>query len=235
MKNILLVVVVTFVSLLSYAQSADDIIKGMTSGKKVKPKPEYNFAGSLKFQVTAIQEGKASKGEQMWYFPVGKENIFGIAMNMGQGSSIRGVIDYTDKSMIMFMEDQKMVMGIPFDLDKTMNDMQNDPKTKVSIPKKTGRTKTILGYACEEWVTENAEYSSSMWMSEKLPINSASFYKIMAQQLAKSTGTPMPADMKGIPLEIQATNKQSKDKYSLVCTEVSSKPAKFSTAGYKTM
>jgi hypothetical protein len=235
MKNILFVVVIILLSLTTNAQSAQDIAKAMSSGKKVKVKPEYSFAGSLKFQVTSTQKGKASKGEQMWYFPTGTENIFGIAMNMGQGSSMRGVIDYTDKSMIMFMEDQKMVMGIPMDLEKTMKDMQNDPKMKASTPKKSGRTKTILGYKCDEWLTENTEYASAVWLSDKLPINSASFYKIMAQQLAKSTGTPMPADMKGVPLEIQATNKKSGDKYSMVCTEVSNKPTKFSTAGYKTM
>lgn len=235
MKNILFVVVIALLSLTATAQSANDIVKGMTSGKKVKVKPEYNFAGSLKFQVTSTQKGKASKGEQLWHFPTGNENIFGIAMNMGQGSNMRGVIDYTDKSMIMFMEEQKMVMGIPLDLDKAMKEVQNDPETKVSTPKKTGRTKTILGYSCNEWVTENADYTSSVWMSDKLPVNSASFYKIMAQQLSKSTGTPMPTDMKGVPLEIQAVNKKSGDKYNMVCTEVSNKPVRFSTAGYKTM
>jgi hypothetical protein len=235
MKNIFFVVLIALVSVNAHAQSAEDIMKGMKSGKKVKVKPEYNFAGSLRFQVTSTQKGKASKGEQLWYFPAGTENIFGIAMKMGQGSNMRGVIDYADKSMIMFMEDQKMVMGIPLDLDKAMKDVQNDPKTKVSTPKKTGRTKTVLGYACEEWISENADYTSSVWMSSKLPVNSAGFYKIMAQQLYKSTGTPMPADMKGVPLEIQATNKKSGDKYSMVCTEVSNKPIRFSTAGYKTM
>jgi len=235
MKNILFVVLVALVSVNAHAQSAEDIMKGMSSGKKIKPKPEYNFAGSLKFQVNGTQDGKPYKGEQSWYFPAANENIFGIAMNMGQGGAMRGVIDYNEKSMVMFMEQQKMVMGIPLDLEKTMKDIQNDPKTKVSTPKKTGRTKAILGYACEEWIADNAEYTTSMWMSEKLPINSASFYKIMAQQLFKSTGTPMPADMKGVPLEVQATNKKSKEKYSMVCTEVSNKPSKFSTVGYKTM
>lgn len=235
MKNILFVVLIALLSLTASAQSANDIVKGMTSGKKVKVKPEYNFAGSLKFQVTSTQKGKASKGEQLWHFPTGNENIFGIAMNMGQGSNMRGVIDYADKSMIMFMEEQKMVMGIPLDLDKAMKEVQNDPATKVSTPKKTGRTKTILGYACNEWITENADYTSSVWMSDKLPVNSASFYKIMSQQLSKSTGTPMPTDMKGVPLEIQAVNKKSGDKYNMVCTEVSNKPVRFSTAGYKTM
>jgi hypothetical protein len=235
MKNILFVVLAVLFSVSAYAQSAQDFAKAMSGGKKVKPKPEYNFAGSMKFQVTATNDGKASKGEQMWYFPTGNESIFGISMNMGQGTTMRGVIDYADKSMIMFMEDQKMVMGIPLDLDKTMKDIQNDPKMKVSAPKKTGKTKTILGYKCDEWITENADYISSVWMTDKLPINSTSFYKIMAQQLAKSTGTPMPTDMKGVPLEVQATNKKEGDKYSMVCTEVSNKPTKFSTAGYKTM
>lgn len=235
MKNILFVVLVALFSVPAHAQTAQDIAKAMSGGKKIKPKPEYNFAGSLKFQFTATQDGKTNKGEQMWYFPTGSENIFGISMNMGKGTVMRGVIDYADKSMIMFMDDQKMVMGIPFDLDKTMKDVKNDPKMKVSTPKKTGKTKTILGYTCDEWLTENADYITSVWVSDKLPINSASFYKIMAQQLAKSTGTPMPADMKGVPLEVQGINKKSKEKFGLVCTEISTKPTKFSTAGYKTM
>ncbi|MBA4849099.1 DUF4412 domain-containing protein [Emticicia sp. BO119] len=231
MKTILYTVLVALMNLSVHAQSAQDIAKAMSRGNKIKPKPEYNFAGSLKFQVTANHEGKPYKGEQTWFFPVGNENIFGVSMNMGQRSNMRGVIDYTEKSMIMFMEDQKMIMGIPFDLNKTMN----DSKLKVSVPKRTGRTKIVLGYKCDEWVTENADYNTSVWMTDKLPINSTNFYKIMAQQLGKSTGTPMPADMKGVPLEIQGTKKKTGEKFGMVCTEVSTKPIRFSTAGYKTM
>jgi len=237
MKKILLAALMTLYSVQIFAQSAQDILKGMTSGEKVKVKPEYNFAGSLKFETSNVYKGKPSKGEMRWYFPLANEALFGTLMKMGEGTGkdVRAVIDYNNKAMIMFMEEQKMVMGIPLDIEKTMKDIQNDPKTKVSSPKKTGRKKTILGYACEEWVSDNTDYTSSMWMSDKVPIASASFYKIMSQQLFKSTGTPMPTDMKGIPLEIQSTTKKTGDKYGMICTEISNKPTKFSTAGYKTM
>lgn len=235
MKNLLFILLISSLTNGLVAQNPTDIRKAMTGGQKVKVKPEYNFAGSLKFETTSTNKGKSYKGEQTWYFPKNNESIFGINMNMGQGKNMRAVIDYTDNTMIMFMEEQKVVMGMSVDIEKSMKDIQKDPKKKTSTPRKTGRTKTILGYSCDEWVTENADYSTSVWMSEKVPVASANFYKVMAQQLAKSTGTPMPTDMKGVPLEVQTTNKATNDKYSMVCKEVSNKPIKFSTSGYKTM
>lgn len=235
MKNILFVILITLGSFSVWGQSASDMMKAMGSGKKVKPKPEYNFVGALKFQSSAMHEGKPLKGEQWWYFPAGNENIFGVKMSMPNSPSVLSVIDYKEKAMIMFIEQQKMVMGIPLDIDKSMKDVQDDPKTKINTPKKTGRTKSILGYVCDEWVVESAENTSTMWVSQKPPFASAGFFKVMSQQLLTSTGTPLPADMKGIPLEIQAVDKKTKEKFSMVCTEISNKPSKFSTAGYKTM
>jgi len=224
MKKVLFVVVLAFFSFNSFSQ-----------GSKVKP--EYNFAGSLKFTTTSTSKGKAMTSTSLWYFPVGNEMIFGTEMLMGdpKGRNVKGIMDYANKTMIMFMDEQKMIMGLPFDMEKTMKEMQNDPKNKITPPKKTGRSKKVMGYACEEWVSDGTDYLSSMWISDKLPIVSTNFYKIMAQQLYKSTGTPMPADMRGIPLEIDTHMKKTGDKYVMICTEISNKPTKFSTAGYKIM
>ena len=71
MKKILFIVLITLSGVSAIAQSAQDIAKAMSGGKKVKPKPEYNFAGSLKFQFSAVHDGQSSKGQQTWYFPSG--------------------------------------------------------------------------------------------------------------------------------------------------------------------
>lgn len=238
--GLLLIVLLTTLSVFGQnnGQNVQDMFKAMTSGKKTELKPEYIFAGSATFEMTSNYKGKPYKGLQKWLIPNENDMTFGTEYTMednkGRKNMTRGIIDYKNKSMIMLMDENKMAMSIPFDIQKTIESTVNDPNLKNTPPKKTGKTKTILGYVCDEWVTESEEYQSNVWISREMPIKASNFYELMQQQTYKNNKILMPSGMSGMPLEIDGLNKKSKETYQMICVDINKSKVVISTAGYKT-
>lgn len=220
-------------------QNMQDMLKAMTSGKKIEIKPEYNFAGSATFEMTSSYKGKPYKGLHKWLFPMSGEGYFGTEYTMednkGRKTITRGIIDYKNKSMIMLMDENKMAMSLPFDMQKNIESTMNDPNLKTSAPRKTGKTKTILGYTCDEWISESNEYQNNIWISREMPIDASNFYEIMQQQLYKNNKILMPSGMGGMPMEMVGLNKKTNETYQMLCVDINKSPVKISTNGYKTL
>ena len=95
----------------------------------------------------------------------------------GEGSGFGGMIMTADKSIIM-MEEQKMYMefdnkalkklsGIFGGDDEADNDNGDDEEIDFS-KYRTGKTKTILGYDCEQWVFEEDGGRSEAWVTDEI-------------------------------------------------------------------
>lgn len=243
MKKIKLMLFFVFASFSVFSQNngqnMQDMLKAMTSGKKTEIKPEYNFAGSATFEMTSIHKGKPYKGLHKWLFPMNGESYFGTEYTMednkGRKTITRGIIDYKNKSMIMLMDENKMAMSLPFDMQKNIESTMNDPNLKTSTPKKTGKTKTILGYTCDEWISESNEYQNNIWVSREMPIDASNFYEIMQQQMYKNNKILMPSGMGGMPMEMVGLNKKTNETYQMLCVDISKSTVKISTNGYKTL
>ncbi len=241
MRKLLIISILVLFCINSFAQKTpqemQDMMNAMSSGKRTPIKPEYNFAGSMTFENNSVQNGKPFKGLMKYLYPTENEMIFGTEMTMddGKGKKMtnRGIIDYQNKAMIMLMDEQKMAMSLPYDMEKTIESATSE--NKYSAPKKTGKTKSIMGFTCEEWLSESADYTSFIWVSTKMPINSPNFHKIMQQQMYKSSKILLPSDMNGMMMEMQGTNKKTKDVFSMICVDINKSAIKVSTAGYRTM
>ncbi len=82
-------------------------------------------------------------------------------------------IIFTDENMLMLMPSQKMYMDYP----KSMLDMMMQQQGEESSEEfdaedlekyKTGKTKTILGYECEQWLYEDENGTSEIWATDEL-------------------------------------------------------------------
>jgi hypothetical protein len=241
MKKLLIISTLALFSVATFAQKTpqeiQDMMKAMSSGKKTPIKPEYNFAGSMTFENNSTHNGKPFKGLMKYLYPTENEMIYGTEMITEDGNrkkmTNRGIIDYQNKSMIMLMDEQKMAMSLPYDMEKTIESAASD--SKYSPLQKTGKTKTIMGFTCEEWLSESADYVSSIWISTKMPINSPDFHKIMQQQMYKNSKILIPNAINGMMMEMQGTNKKTKDIFSMTCVDMIKSAIKISTAGYRTM
>jgi hypothetical protein len=230
MKNLLFISLL-FLSTVSHAQTAQEMLKSaMGGGKKPAVKPEYSFSSSATYQMTTGRNDKPMIIK--YYYSSSDDGLIGTDVNVDTKNKTRSVADFKNKAMIMIMDEQKMVMSMSVDFDKAVTDTNKE--SDFSTPKKTGKTKTILGYNCDEWVSESADMKTSFWISNKVPFAASSFYKYLQDSYRKQRIT-LPSEMSGFPMELEGISKDGKKNFKSTCTAIDNNTTTFSTVGYKTM
>lgn len=119
------------------------------------------FEGVLDMVMTHSQKNTAMK-----YFVKDKwVRVEPQTKEKGRGAVI---MDYKRKTMIMLMPEKKQYMEMALHADEAVKTAKEE--MKASEPVKTGRTETILGYKCEEWVSKNKEGQTEMWLAKGLGV-----------------------------------------------------------------
>ena len=120
-------------------------------------------------------------------------------------------------------------MGESYD-DEDLN-MSETPETYMANPNvnKTGRTKTIAGYKCEEF-TYNDEYSkSNIWITKDMKLNTKDFMSTLFKTSMASHGMGW-----GYMMEATTINKESGEKSVMQVTKVDTNSnVKFSMNDYE--
>lgn len=145
-----------------------------------KVSPTVNIPSTFSFNKTIDIEISDNRGEKYpLQFLLGSyPDIYAISVNaaqmQGQGTVYMVM---TPKSSTTFMDMGMMKIRRSSSIDQLGNagDMANRlPEDGDFAYKKTGNTKTILGYSCEEWKVDydytNAKGSASFWVSKDFPI-----------------------------------------------------------------
>ncbi len=117
------------------------------------------FEGKLSLNLTA---GKGKP--QVMDYSI-KENSIRIDMT-ADGQSFASIMDLKKMEMMMLMPSEKMymVMQLKDTVEKTAKKMEG----KEPDIEKTGRTETILGYKCDEYVTKEKNATTEIWIAEGL-------------------------------------------------------------------
>jgi hypothetical protein len=103
-------------------------------------------------------------------------------------STTKSVVDVEKKQMIMLTEDDGQKTGMVMKYDPTKWEEKN-AKDTATAPKfvKTGRTKVILGYTCEEWIsTDEKGNKTEVWVAPKLTLDISGAQQTFAGQMGKS-------------------------------------------------
>jgi hypothetical protein len=97
------------------------------------------------------------------------------------------IIKVKEKNIIILMDEEKKYMEVDFEALKQMANAfknmkpqeQKEEKTPQKKPKitKTGKSMTILGYKCDEYIMEDEETNSSAWVCP----NFTNFWKIFSE------------------------------------------------------
>lgn len=83
-----------------------------------------------------------------------------------EGQSFASIMDLQKMEMIMLMPQQQMYMVMPIK-DKVEKAMDKAFENDASI-EKTGRTETILGYKCDEYIAKDRDTITEIWVAEGL-------------------------------------------------------------------
>ncbi|HEY1033147.1 MAG TPA: DUF4412 domain-containing protein [Flavipsychrobacter sp.] len=168
-----------------------------------KTESSYSFPISINMHVTSYKDGEKKDESDILYYLNGSQKYFGFKpvdeKKKKKKDEMFMIYDNKNNSMITLNDDEKTGMAI--NINSFMSaDAQarrgqgydNGPISDVKC-NKTGKTKTILGYTCSEYVCidEERNRKTEVWVTTKLNIDiSQSFARSPYSYLAtgKNTG-----------------------------------------------
>lgn len=230
--------------------------KDETAGEK-ESKPEVSFTpsepdpnvtpsdwiGSLTMKMEERKNGKMEKGyPQNTTFHIDKYKVaFAMAVPDQEEETI-SIIDRQYRKITTKIIDEdgnKTAVTIPMmsgkikveDTDGEINDARDNFR-------KTGRTKVIAGYRCEEYAYENDEVESSVWLSESMGADFRKFFSwisIEDKQKGDYSDYEEFYPLSGAAMESTSIDKKSGVETHMTITNVDKGPvdeAIFSLEGY---
>jgi hypothetical protein len=85
---------------------------------------------------------------------------------VAEGKAFAMIMDLKKLEMTMLMEEQKMYMVMP--MKQTIEKAVANAEIKDPDIQKTGRTETILGYKCDEYITKDKNTTTEVWIAHGL-------------------------------------------------------------------
>lgn len=118
---------------------------------------------------------------------------------------ISQIIDLDAHKVYKIDAANKHIMVMSTDLSKETADMISKvgEDTKIDV-RNTGKTETIDGYKCQEYVmtmTGPMSMVTTVWMTQDIDAKEFERFKTFGMQMPKMKGSESMADMKGIPIK----------------------------------
>ena len=169
-------------------------------------------------------EGKATyeintNGRDMDMTVYVKDQKSRVEMAGKEGHGIKMLMDWSSKKAYMLMDEQQMAMSVPLALPAGMAN-KVDAREQIQ-PEKTGKTKTILGRECEQWIIRNNDNTVEIWSAKGL----GNFTGFMGQApMGISTGFPDVSAVVGMeeffPMMVTVKNKAGRQTFSMQAKNV---------------
>jgi hypothetical protein len=213
---------------------------GINMERPANMKDTYNYTGNIKMDVETWNDDGESQGV-VDYTTQYSDNNNGIAMEFTdkeKGNSVM-IFDYDNLLMIILGDNGTDKSGFATPLagyqadtvTAPANSTANETENAYSAFKKTGKTKTIAGYKCEEYFFEDEEDIVSQWIATEFP--SELWTKMGTTSIFSSVYT---GGTNGFVMESDHQLKASKERTHMIVKEVNEKqPGKISTVGYTIM
>lgn len=211
-----------------------------SSGSKSDLRPAYSFTQNVLMEMKSYNKKGELKDKNTNYMRMhfGNNDYTG-SENIDEKSKQKMfmIFEGDKKQMVMLMENdgQKIAHISKYDPSKYADQQADKNKDSQKTPTitKTGRTKKVCGYLCEEWVsTDDKGNKSEMWVSKDVPLKSNSLFSMFAGQkkdYTKMFGSDMP---QGFMLEMTHYDTNG-EKFTMTATEVNlNAPKTIETAGY---
>lgn len=226
-------------------QRMQGLLKGMgISGEPVPIADSYSFDHLIQMHIESADKSgkKTSDGEFITHLnPKSKsmayEVISGDMAKPGQGMFI---VDAENNAIIILSNEKGKKTGLVYGFQSflqttggTYNEtaLEETPEMYLANPnvEKTGRTKTIAGYKCEEYVYSDEESKSNIWITQDLKMNTQDFFSTLFKTSLYSRGFPW-----GYLMESTTVDKHSGDTSTMTVTRVDTNSnKKFSMSDYQ--
>ncbi len=206
----------------------------------------YKFDTSVTYRMETVADNKPvsidynmlfSKSNN--YMATKMQNINSEEMKGNSGAiQMTTILDDKNQAMIMLMEDQKIAQVISMEKikDIAVNENSDETNLETSKPniKKTGRSKKILGYQCDEFKTITEEGKSTVWITKELSIYHKNMFSNLNISLGGDQFNNYPDAVKGLMMEMYFEGENG-EKSNMKIIDINKKSSEISTAGYQFM
>ncbi len=232
----------------STEQQLQGLMKGLGfSSTPVPIADSYQFDHLVQMHIESFDKNgnKISDGEFVTHFDPNSESMAYQAISGDMADSGQGlfIIDTKNKATIILTEENGEKKGMVYGMggffesmgevykEEDVDLLSETPETYLANPNvtKTGRTKTIAGYKCEEFVYEDEDGKSNVWITKDLKLNTKDFFSSLFKTTMASNGMGW-----GYMMEATSVNKESGEKSIMKVTKVDTNSnVRFSLSGYE--
>lgn len=218
---------------------------GMMGMKDVKHENVYAFTSSMSMEMQST-DSLGKKSEKVLYTTSFDKNSRNFAMEFegkdkesGQKQNSLMIFDYKNWAMLILGDKNGSKSGMAMEMAKDSVQKQPTQETKKqdlsnynTYYKATGRTKTIAGYSCKEYLYENPEAKSEIWATNDVAFDYSSAYGHMGGMQTLATGGTTYG--LGMVMEMHTYDKHSKAQSDLTVVDIKpSNPKSIDLTGYQ--
>lgn len=202
----------------------------MSSGSENIPiEDSYSFDTRVTYEFTSMDNNKPSVvNYEMWFpendgYMATKVHTSSNTDSKDMPSSMLSILDDKNQAMIIIMEEQKMAqllsMGKIKDIAIEENEIESEITAFNSI-KKTGKTKKILGYNCEEFTSQNESNKFTFWITKDLELFQKNMFFNISKSLGGNTFDDIPESAQGFMMEMHFENSSNMEKGSMTVIDI---------------
>ncbi len=231
-------------------KAGNSAFEGMMGGmmEPATTESEYSFTGYMVMEVTSTDKrGKSEDPVQIQYLLSKQSEFMGMAFNDPKkpGNTTTSIMDTKNQAMVMLTsaDGQKSSFAIKMDYEKMQGLVDEEAEEQLENPdyklSKTGNTKTILGYDCEEWLVVTDDGDGRYWITKE-PIDGLSMFSPQSNPMVSDKTMDRYTSMfsnapKGSFMEMIFTEKDgSKTDMKVIEIETDS-PRKFTMSEFPNM
>ncbi len=207
----------------------------------------YQFNTNVTYEMKIESNSNPSSIDySMWFSD--HDNYMGTEMknikSEGQPAqngqmSMLTILDDKNQAMLIIMEEQKIAQIISMEKIKEIGieEDQENKSSATSVPKinKTGNSKKIQGYNCEEFETQTEEGKTTMWITQDLRLFQKNMFANLSKSLGGNTFQKIPESAKGFMMEMYFQNTETGEKTSMIVKDISKKNRSINTKDYQFM
>lgn len=186
----------------------------------------YAFSSNVKMEIETWTNNNLENKDYINSFFTPDNQVFAYEVrNEENTENEKGffIIDQKNNATIILTEEDGEKNGIVTGID--MDDLQNfaaeeaekddTDQADFSKAQKTGRTKKILGYTCEEYVFKGETEESTLWISEGKDLKTGNFFTSIYKNSSLVSGYPG-----GMIMEAETTDLNTNEKSVMRVTEI---------------
>ena len=136
----------------------------------------YAFTGYIQMEILEYNKKGEVEGTTIYDSYTNKESMNYAMVFTNEGSTSTIIFDSENSAMLILANSDGEKTGMAMSIDgQTLEDAADEAEEDYEdidysayAQYKTGKTKSILGYSCDEYLMEDENNETRMWVSEKL-------------------------------------------------------------------